>query len=92
MSEAFITYGIVISLIILLLSTVISFYRLFRGPSLVDRVVALDLIGMLLAGTIILTASFWRQSVYLDAVIAFSMISFLATVGIARYMEQGERS
>ena len=73
---------------LLLGASALAFFRLFRGPQLSDRVVALDLIGLVLVAAIIVAAVWWRQPIYLDAVLAFAMVSFLATVGVARYIEK----
>lgn len=81
-----------IALLILSFSGLIALSRLQKGMELPDRVVTLDLIGMTLVGVMIANAVLWHQAVYLDAVLAFVMIAFLATVGIARFLEERGRS
>jgi multicomponent Na+:H+ antiporter subunit F len=66
---------------------VAAFYRVVAGPSLPDRVVALDLIGLLSVSMIALYAVASGQSLYLDAAIALALISFLGTVAFARFIE-----
>ncbi|CAM2069925.1 Multiple resistance and pH regulation protein F (MrpF / PhaF) [Sulfidibacter corallicola] len=83
---------LLISLVLLLVSAVLAMVRLVRGPSLADRVVALDLIGMILVGTMVINAVLWRQAPFLDAALAFLMVAFLATVGIGRYLEKRGQS
>ena len=67
------------------------FIRLVRGPSLPDRVVALDLIGMLTVGTIASYEVFMGQSALLDAAIVVALVAFLGTVAFARYVERRAR-
>lgn len=74
---------------LLLASAAFGFWRLWKGPLLTDRVVALDLIGMVLVGGIVTAAIYYDRAVYLDAAAAFAMVSFVATVGIARFLEDG---
>jgi multicomponent Na+:H+ antiporter subunit F len=74
------------------LSLVLAFVRLLRGPSLADRVVALDLISTIVAGSIAALAIVWELPVLLDAAIVMALISFLGTVAFARYIEKGVRS
>lgn len=66
----------------------LAFFRLVRGPSLPDRVVALDLIGMLSVGVIAAYDIASEQPVLLDAATVVALVSFLATVAFARYVER----
>ncbi len=66
--------------------------RLLRGPSLPDRVVALDMMSMLAAGIIALTAIESGQSVLLDAILVLALVVFLGTIAFARYFERGPSS
>jgi multicomponent Na+:H+ antiporter subunit F len=61
--------------------------RVFVGPTLPDRVLALDLIGLLSVSVIALYAIGSGQPLYLDAAIALALISFLGTVAFARFIE-----
>ncbi|CAN5591329.1 hypothetical protein BH24DEI1_BH24DEI1_19480 [soil metagenome] len=72
----------------LTLAFVLAFIRLARGPSLPDRVVALELITAIAVAYIALFAVAARQPVFLEAAIALALISFLATVAFARYLER----
>lgn len=62
--------------------------RLLCGPSFPDRVVALDLLGMVVAGLIAAGALLFRQPMFLDIVLVFALIAFLGTVALARYLEK----
>lgn len=83
----------------LLLAIVLAFVRLVRGPSMPDRVVALDTIAFLTIGILAVFAVAAGQPAFLDAAITLALVGFLATVAFARYAEQsparrgeGERS
>ena len=78
------------SFAVMLLAMATAFLRMLRGPSFTDRVTALDLIGMISGGMMIVFAVVNLQPVFLDAVIAFAMVSFLATIGIARHLERSK--
>lgn len=67
----------------------LAFIRLARGPSLPDRVVALDLLASLSVGWIALYAIATNQPVFLDVAIVLALISFLGTVGFAYYIAKG---
>jgi len=62
--------------------------RVIRGPSVADRVVALDLMGLLSVSFIAVVAIASDQPVLLDAAIALALVSFLGTVAFARFIER----
>ena len=69
----------------------LAFVRLARGPSLPDRVVALDLTAVIAVGIIAAYAIDVDQRVFLDAALVVALIGFLGTVAFARYVEQRAR-
>lgn len=70
------------------LAMVLAFVRLVRGPTLPDRVVALDLIGTLGMGMIAVYAIARNLPVLLDVAIVLALLSFLGTIAFARYLER----
>lgn len=74
---------------LLSVAIVLTLSRLVRGPSLPDRVVALDLLGTLGIGVIAVYAIATNQPVFLDVAIILALISFLGTVAFAYYLERG---
>jgi len=75
---------------ILSLAMVISGIRLWKGPTIMDRIVALDLIAALIMGHTVLLVFASSFISYLDVVTAIAVISFLATIAFARYLEKKE--
>jgi multicomponent Na+:H+ antiporter subunit F len=65
-----------------------AFVRLLIGPSLADRIVALDLIASISVGIIILYDIASDQPVFLDAATVVALISFVGTVALSRYIER----
>jgi multicomponent Na+:H+ antiporter subunit F len=80
-----------VALILVTASIVLAFVRVLRGPSLPDRVMALDMIGVMSVSVIVLTAIASDEPVLMDAAIALALISFLGTLAFARFIEQRER-
>lgn len=72
----------------LALAIVLTAIRLLRGPSLPDRVMALDLLTTLGIGVIAIYAIATDQPAFLDVAIATALISFLGTVAFAHYIER----
>jgi len=88
---AFLDHVITAILAIMVVSLFVALIRLVRGPSVLDRVVALDLMSIYSVGMIAAYAVDTEQVGLLDVAIAVALITFLATVAIARYLEKGVR-
>lgn len=69
-------------------AVLLTFVRLARGPSLPDRIVALDLIGVLSVGIIAIYSIAVDQAMLLDVAIVLAVIAFLGTVAFAYYLER----
>jgi multicomponent Na+:H+ antiporter subunit F len=67
----------------------LAFVRLARGPSVPDRVVALDLIAVVAAGMMALFAIALDQPFFLDAAIVLGLVAFLGTIAFAQYIARG---
>lgn len=79
------------SALLLAAAILISMVRLVRGPTLPDRVVAMDLIGVLVLGLIVITSAVEGERAILDAAIVIAMIGFVGTIAYATYVERGYR-
>jgi multicomponent Na+:H+ antiporter subunit F len=80
-----------IILFVLIVSLFMAFFRLFKGPSLPDRVVALDLIAAIVVAIFAVYSIVVDQPVFIDAAIVLALIIFLGTVAFARYTERRGR-
>jgi multicomponent Na+:H+ antiporter subunit F len=76
-------------LTILATALLIALIRLVKGPTLPDRIVAMDLIGVLVVGLIVVLAASTGVRETLDAAIVIALIGFVATVAYATYVERG---
>ena len=77
-----------IALAMLALAAIFAFGRLMRGPTLPDRVVAIDLIGVLIVCTLVVITADNGGVVFLDVALFIALISFVGTVAYARYVER----
>jgi multicomponent Na+:H+ antiporter subunit F len=66
-----------------------AFVRLVKGPTLPDRIVAMDLFGVLVVGVIVVLAGSRGVRATLDAAIVIALVGFLSTVAYATYVERG---
>jgi multicomponent Na+:H+ antiporter subunit F len=79
-----------LTLAILGVALIIAFVRLVKGPTLPDRIVAMDLFGVLIVALIVVVAASSRVRATLDAAIVIALIGFLGTVAYATYVERGD--
>ncbi|MFC7334334.1 monovalent cation/H+ antiporter complex subunit F [Rhodocista pekingensis] len=77
-----------LGMLVMLVSFVLCVVRLLRGPTLPDRIVALDLFGLLAVAFIALYALWDGKAVFVDAAIALALVAFFGTVAYARFVEQ----
>ena len=74
---------------LLVVSMFLALVRLVRGPSLPDRVVALDLIAITAVGVIGGYAVSTDQPIYIDEAMVLALIAFLGTAAFAHFFEKG---
>jgi multicomponent Na+:H+ antiporter subunit F len=81
-----------LALMVLALALVLTVVRLVRGPSLMDRVVALELVASLFAGIVAVYAIGTDDPALIDVAIALALVAFLGAIAFARYAERAVRS
>ncbi len=77
-----------IALIFLILALSITLFRLIKGPTTGDRIIALDLIGFIVMGFVLVYSVLINKSIYFDIPIIISMVSFIGTIAISTYLKQ----
>ncbi len=80
--------SIAIALTMLAVAAGLTFIRLLKGPTLPDRVIAIDLIGVLMVCLLVVTAAASAQQALLDVAMVVALISFVGTVAYSRYIER----
>ena len=86
-STAFLDGAIQVSLALILLGLAVAMIRVVKGPSLADRVVALDMMTVTIISFCGVYAVFVDEPSFLDVAIVLALVGFLATVALARYAE-----
>ena len=85
-------YATTLALGMLTLALLLSVVRLLRGPTLPDRILALDTMTTLAIGFICVMAIRTGVTLYLDVAIAIGLVGFLSTVALARYVLQRNKA
>ena len=79
-----------ITLVTLGVALLVAFVRILKGPTLPDRIVAMDLLGVLVVGLIVVLAGRSRVPATLDAAMVIALIGFLGTIAYATYVQRGD--
>ena len=85
------TFGFIVILPILSIAVLLTLFRLIKGPTRPDRVVALDLMTTLGIGVIAAYAIVYHEPIFLDVALIVALVSFLGTIAFAYYVEKGTK-
>ena len=83
--------ALVVAIPALACAAVLAAVRVLRGPSLPDRVVAIDLLGAIGIGIVCTYSLATGEPVFIDVALAMAIIGFVGSVAFARYIERGVR-
>ena len=73
----------------ILLAVLLSLYRVVRGPSIIDRIIAVNVIGTKTIAVIVLTGYlFERVEFFIDIAFLYALINFIGTLALSRYFEE----
>lgn len=84
--QVFIDWASMLALAMVALALLLSLTRIVIGPTLSDRVLALDLLTIVVMGFVGIIAVRTGLMLYLEIAIAIALMGFLATIALARYV------
>jgi multicomponent Na+:H+ antiporter subunit F len=87
---AFLTLAIQIGLVVASVVTLVAGYRVVRGPTAPDRVVALDAIATNVIAIAVLFALKTDRGFFIDVSLVLAIIGFISTIAVARYVTEGD--
>jgi multicomponent Na+:H+ antiporter subunit F len=80
---------LLIAAVLIFFSVVFGVLRLVIGRTVVDRVAALDMLTIVSISMVALYAHVSGRFIYLDVALVYGVLSFLAVLAVARYLERG---
>ncbi|QQK75783.1 Na(+)/H(+) antiporter subunit F1 [Salicibibacter cibarius] len=80
---------LLIGLVIFSLSLLLCLWRALKGPTLWDRVIALDSFGLNLIGFIGILMIRQSTSAYAEVVLVLGILAFVGSVSLAKFLERG---
>lgn len=78
-----------ISLILFGVSIAITLVRVLIGPSFSDRVLAMDVIGVILLSAMAILSILFQTKAFLDVILILGILSFISTISFSKFMERG---
>ncbi len=85
-----ITFAVMIALTLMTLAVILSFWRLLRGPSLPDRILALDTLYINTLALLILLGIHLGSALYFEAALLIAVMGFVGTVAACKYLLRGD--
>lgn len=79
-----------LSLVILSVSILATLYRVFKGPSTPDRVIAADSVGINIIGLVAIVSVMLGTQAFLEIILLLAILSFIATISYSKFLERGE--
>jgi multicomponent K+:H+ antiporter subunit F len=72
------------------LALLLNAWRLFRGPGVADRILALDTLYINTLALLVLLGIQWGNEVYFEAALMIAMVGFVGTVVLSKYLLRGD--
>lgn len=79
-----------LSLLIVAISTLLFVFRLVKGPSTPDRVIALDAIGINLIAITAIISIVLNSNAFVEIILLLGILAFIGTVAFSKWLEKGE--
>jgi multicomponent Na+:H+ antiporter subunit F len=80
---------LLVAAVLIFFGIVFTVVRLIVGRTVVDRVAAIDMLTVISISMIALYAHVAGRFIYLDVALVYGVLSFLAVLAVARYLERG---
>ena len=77
-----------LAVFVIMIAIALGVYRLVMGPTIVDRVIAIDLLTLISIALIALIAHIGSRFIYLDVALVYGLLSFLSVLAVARYLDR----
>ncbi len=85
-------YTMIFSSMVLVVLILIAFIRGIVGPTSLDRNIVINIIGTKTVVIMILMSFIYNELYFIDVATVYALISFIATICVAKYLERGKLS
>jgi len=84
------SFAMTIAFAMLSLALLLCLWRLWRGPSLPDRIMALDSLYIIVVALLVLLGIDFNTDTYFEAALLIALIGFISTVALCKYILRGD--
>ncbi len=74
------------AVVVLVILALLAIIRLYLGPTIPDRIVAVDAINTITVAAMLLLGVVYRQLIFIDVAILYALLSFVSTLYISKYI------
>ena len=71
-----------------ILTAALTFYRFIKGPTVFDRVVAADAMGVMFLIVLVLVGLYYQREIFIDVALIFGLLMFIDVLVMAKYFAQ----
>lgn len=90
MQASILEIALMIGFAAIAISITLTGWRLLRGPSIADRILALDTLYLNVVTLIVLLGLYLDNTLLFEAALLVAMLGFVSTVALARYVTRGD--
>ncbi len=78
-----------VSLALFMVAIALLLYRIIKGPTLPDRAIAIDTMGVNLISAIAIVSIVLKTKAFLEAILILGVLAFIGTIAFSKYIERG---
>lgn len=83
------SYIFMAAIVLFSIAIALSLIRVLKGPTLPDRVVAFDVIGVNLISIVAVLSVVLHTKAYLEVILIIAILAFISTIAFSKYIERG---
>lgn len=78
-------------ILVIVLSALLTFYRLMKGPTVPDRIVAMNSIGVMFLLVLVLLSYYFERNIFIDVALVYGVFLFINVLIMAKYFRKPEK-
>lgn len=75
----------------IVLSAILTFYRVIKGPSVPDRIVAMNSIGVMFLLVLVLLSYYFERKIFIDVALVYGALLFIDVLIMAKYLKKPKK-
>jgi len=82
-----VSWVLLVVTVVVIIAVVLTLLRAIRGPSVFDRILAVNAMGSTSVGLVALMGFLNERPDFLDVALVYALINFIATIAVLKYIE-----